>query len=36
MLLALEIFFIGLLVLASLAIAFTAGVVVWNLNRGQR
>lgn len=36
MLLALEIFFIGLLVLAGLAIAFTAGVVVWNLYRGQR
>jgi hypothetical protein len=36
MLLALEIFFIGLLALASLAIAFTAGVVVWNLYRGQR
>lgn len=36
MLLALEILFIGLLVLASAAIAFTAGVVVWNLYRGQR
>ncbi len=36
MLLALEILFVGLLVLASVAIAFTAGVVVWNLYRGQR
>lgn len=36
MLLALEILYIGLLGLASLAIAFTAGVVVWNLYRGQR
>ena len=36
MLLALEIFFIGLLVLASLAIAFTAVVVLNNLYRGQR
>lgn len=36
MLLALEILFTGLLLVASLAIAFTAGVVVWNLYRGQR
>ncbi len=35
MLFALELFFIGLLVLASLAIAFTAVVVVVNLFRGQ-
>lgn len=36
MLFALELFFVGLLVLASLAIAFTAGVVLVNLFRGQR
>ena len=35
-LLALELFFIGLLVLASLAIAFVSGVVLYNLFRGQR
>jgi hypothetical protein len=35
-LLALEIFFVGLLVLASLAIAFVSGVVLYNLFRGQR
>ncbi|MCS4277755.1 hypothetical protein M2390_002970 [Mycetocola sp. BIGb0189] len=34
--LALELFFIGLLCLASLAIVYTAGVVVYNLYRGQR
>ncbi len=35
-LLALEIFFVGLLGLASLAIFFVSGVVVKNLYRGQR
>lgn len=35
-LVALEMFFVGLLVLASLAIAFVSGAVVWNLYRGQR
>lgn len=35
-LVALEVFFIGLLSLASLAIAFVAGVVLVNLYRGQR
>ncbi|MDQ0642391.1 hypothetical protein QFZ46_000551 [Microbacterium murale] len=35
-LVALELFFIGLLGLASLAIAFVAGTVLWNLFRGQR
>ncbi|SEB97316.1 hypothetical protein SAMN04489806_2268 [Paramicrobacterium humi] len=35
-LVALELFFVGLLGLASLAIAWTAGVVVWNLFRGQK
>jgi hypothetical protein len=34
--LALELFYLGLLGLASLAIAFVAGVVVYNLYRGQR
>ncbi|PSL36604.1 hypothetical protein CLV49_0200 [Labedella gwakjiensis] len=34
--LALELFYLGLLGLASLAIAFVSGVVVWNLYRGQR
>lgn len=34
--LALELFFIGLLGLASLAIVFVSGVVVYNLFRGQR
>jgi hypothetical protein len=33
---ALEMLFVGLLGLASLAIAFVAGVVVYNLFRGQR
>jgi hypothetical protein len=36
MLLALELFFVGLLLLATLAIGFTAVVVVFNLFRGQR
>jgi hypothetical protein len=36
MLLAIEIFFLGLLVLASLAIAWVAGIVLLNLYRGQR
>jgi hypothetical protein len=36
MLLAIEIFFLGLLVLASLAIAWVAGIVLLNLFRGQR
>jgi hypothetical protein len=35
-LLALELFFVGLLVLASLAIGFISVVVVYNLFRGQR
>lgn len=35
-LVALELFFIGLLGLASLAIAFVSGAVLWNLFRGQR
>lgn len=35
-LVALEFFFVGLLALASLAIAFVSGAVVWNLFRGQR
>ena len=35
-LVALELFFIGLLGLASLAIAFVSGVVLLNLFRGQR
>ena len=35
-LVALELFFIGLLGLASLAIVFISGVVVKNLYRGQR
>lgn len=34
--LALELFFIGLLGLATLSIVFVAGVVVYNLYRGQR
>lgn len=33
---ALELFFLGLLGLAGLAIAFVAGVVLVNLFRGQR
>jgi hypothetical protein len=36
MLFALELFFVGLLVLASLAIGFISLVVVANLFRGQR
>jgi hypothetical protein len=36
MLLAIEIFFLGLLVLAALAIAWVAGLVLVNLFRGQR
>ena len=35
-LVALELFFVGLLVLASLAIAFVSGAVIFNLFRGQR
>jgi hypothetical protein len=35
-LVALELFFVGLLGLASLAIAFVSGVVLLNLFRGQR
>lgn len=35
-LLALELFFIGLLGLASLAIAYVSGVVVYKLFKGQR
>jgi len=34
--LALELFFIGLLGLASLAIAWVSVLTVWNLFRGQR
>jgi hypothetical protein len=34
--LALELFYLGLLGLASLAIAFVSGVVIYNLYRGQR
>jgi hypothetical protein len=36
MVIALELFFTGLLVLASLAIGFTSIVVLYNLYRGQR
>lgn len=36
MLLAIEIFFLGLLVVASLAIAWVSGIVLVNLFRGQR
>jgi len=36
MLLALELFFVGLLVLASLAIGAISVVVLYNLFRGQR
>ncbi len=36
MMLALELFFIGLLVLATLAIGFVSVVVLYNLFRGQR
>jgi hypothetical protein len=35
-LLALELFFLGLLGLASLSIAWVSGVVVFKLYRGQR
>ncbi len=35
-LVALELFFVGLLALASLAIAFVSAVVLKNLYRGQR
>lgn len=35
-LVALELFFVGLLGLASVAIVFISGVVVVNLYRGQR
>ncbi len=33
---ALEIFYIGLLVLATLAIGWIAGLVIWRLYKGQR
>ena len=36
MLLALELFFVGLLVLATLSICFVSVVVLYNLFRGQR
>lgn len=36
MLLALELFFLGLLGLASLAIAWISGAVVYNLFKGQK
>ncbi|MET4582625.1 hypothetical protein ABIE21_002135 [Conyzicola nivalis] len=36
MIVALELFFTGLLVLASLAIGYTSIVVLYNLFRGQR
>ena len=36
MLLALELFFIGLLVLATLSIGYVSVVVLFNLFRGQR
>jgi hypothetical protein len=36
MLVALELFFIGLLALASLAIVWTSGVVIYKLFKGQR
>ncbi|MCU1509566.1 MAG: hypothetical protein JWQ12_1831 [Glaciihabitans sp.] len=36
MLLALELFYIGLLVLAALSIGFISVVVLYNLFRGQR
>jgi hypothetical protein len=35
-LVALELFFVGLLGLATIAIVFVAGVVIKNLYRGQR
>ncbi len=36
MLLALELFYVGLLVLATLAIGYISVVVVYNLYKGQR
>jgi hypothetical protein len=36
MVIALELFYTGLLILASLAIGYTAIVVLYNLFRGQR
>jgi hypothetical protein len=36
MVIALELFFTGLLILASLAIGYTSIVVLYNLFRGQR
>ena len=36
MLLALELFFVGLLLLATLSIGFISVVVLYNLFRGQR
>jgi hypothetical protein len=36
MVIALELFYTGLLILASLAIAYTSVVVLYNLFRGQR
>ncbi|MEY2848764.1 MAG: hypothetical protein RI885_1429 [Actinomycetota bacterium] len=36
MLLAIELFFVGLLVLATLAIGYISLVVLYNLFRGQR
>lgn len=36
MVIALELFFTGLLILATLAIAYTSVVVLYNLYRGQR
>jgi hypothetical protein len=36
MLLALELFFVGLLLLATLSIGFVSVVVLYNLYRGQR
>lgn len=36
MLLALELFFVGLLVLTTLSIGFVSVVVLYNLFRGQR
>lgn len=36
MLLALELFFVGLLLLATLSIGFVSVVVLFNLFRGQR
>lgn len=36
MLMALELFFLGLLGLASVAIAWVSGTVIYNLFKGQR